>query len=459
MNTSPTIPKRYILAGQTVARRVPEVLGRRGLTPAFDRWVLTAHAGHVWLFGALDVREVERLERYTDDDLLHHLSTACDGVPVYPSNTNGLRYGFLLSRRPRLPRRADFPGCARGVARLGERGDGPLAVRWNDLGHLLVAGMTRSGKSNFLRLLVYQALREGTALLLADLDGATFPMLAGSPTLLASVARAPEDAHTLVARALAECDRRAALYQAVPGYPEKVEEYNEVVTTRGGQGRSGATPLLPRLLVILDEFNATCVALGSARGQFAGDVAALCWRGLKFGVNVIVAAQDFDKRIVGRMRDQVNAICFRVRSPELARAVGCAGPHRIPEGLPGRAVTDRWGPLQTYYLDKTLLVGGDPAPVLDEREQALVGWALAENGGYLGLAEMMARGWGQGEARRLARDWEMRGWLAKDPDAANKRRITGALEALAYNLQTLHSPTDPVESLQTAPQTAGRADG
>jgi hypothetical protein len=399
-----TIPKKYTLTGQAVVRRVPAVLAGRGLEPAFSGWVMTSHAGRVWLFGVLDLPRLERLERYTDGALLHHLSTVCDGVPVYVSNSSGLRYGFLLSRRPTLPRRLDFPGCARGVARLGERGAGqPVSVRWDDLGHLLVAGMTRSGKSNFLRLVTYQGLREGAQLLLADVDGATFPMLAGSPSLLAPIAGTPDEVHGLVKKGLAECDRRSLLYSQAEGFPETLDEYNTKIARRS----SPSNPLNPfhplsRVLVVLDEFNATAVALGGARGAFAGDVASLCWRGLKFGVNVVVAAQDFDKRVVGRMRDQVDAICFRVKSAELARAVGCAGAHRIPPGLQGRAVAERWGPLQTYLFDKALLVDGDRSPVLDGRERALVEWAVAENDGYLGLGDIRSRDWRPGEARRLA---------------------------------------------------------
>jgi len=438
------IPKRYVMVGQSVAHRVPKVMAGRGLEEAISDWVLTINGGRVWLFGVLNPHRLERLERYVDKALLHHLSTACDGVPVYLSNTNGLRYGFLLSQRPRLPASVDFPGCKRGLVRLGVGPAGqPVAVRWEDLGHLLVAGMTGAGKSNFLRLLVHQAIGEGTALLLSDLDRATFPMLRDHPALLADIAGTPEDARAIVSRALAECERRAALYQQVSGYPETLEEYNAQVIKDGGE-------TLPRLLITLDEFNATTLALGGPRGAFAGDVASLAWRGRKFGVNLVFAAQDFTKAIIGRVRDQVRAaVCFKVRSAEVARAMGCAGAARISESRPGRAMTDRWGPLQVYRFDKELLVNGTPS-VLSEEEEELVTWALEDNDGYLGLADIQDQaGMGQGEARRLAADWELRGWLRKDRDAGNKRYITPELAALATNhkahkaLQPPPSPTNP----------------
>jgi len=215
-----TIARRYMLQSQAVARRVEEVLNKRGLKPAFSDWVLTQDAGMTLLFGVLDVRQIERLERYSDDRLLHQLTTVCNGLPCYLSNTNGLRYGFLLSQRPRLPRNVDFPGCKRGLVRLGVGPAGqPITTTWNHLGHLLVAGKTGAGKSSFLRLLAYQGLREGMMLLLSDLDGTSFPMLAGNPALLSSIAGTPEEAHEVVAHGLAECNRRAALYRGVAGYP------------------------------------------------------------------------------------------------------------------------------------------------------------------------------------------------------------------------------------------------
>lgn len=436
------ISRRFQMTGQTVAYRIPRVLERRGLDPAFRDWVMTSHGGRVWLFAEVAARRVDRLERYSDQKLLHQMSTVCDGIPVYLSNSNGLRYAFLLSQRPRLPVRAEFPGCKRGFMRLGVGVVGkPVTRRWKDLGNLLVGGMTGAGKSNFLRLLAYQGLAEGAQLLLSDIDRATFPMLAEHDALLADIAATPEEAREVVARGLAECDRRAALYQSVPGYPDKLSEYNAV-----------ADEPLPRVLVILDEYNATAIANGGARGNFCGDVAALAWRARKFGLTVVTAAQDFEKRIVGRMRDQMNAICFKIRSKELARAVGCIGAANIRPDLPGRAVTSEWGILQVYEFDKALLIGG--GSILSDSEHALVTWALAENEGYLSLTDIQEHANLKPYAtRQLASDWERRGWLVKDTEAKNRRRVTQELEGLVYKLQTLQSPTNSPANLQTDLQT------
>lgn len=433
------ISKARLREAEAIAQRVPEVLRQRGLRPAFSDWLLTAEQEQVWLFGVLDVAKIERLERYTTAEVLHHLATDLGGRRVYLSNHSGLRYAVLLSRPPRLPQRVDLPGVQRGFVILGQQHTGVmLSVPWARLGHLLVAGKTGAGKSAFNRLLVYQALAEGFRLLLADLDGATFPMLAEHPALLAPLARTPAAMLAVVERALGECDHRAGLYGQMSGYPETLEEYNTEAV------RNGAA-ILPRVLVVLDEFNAAVMATGGAQGTLATTVATLGWRGRKFGLNLIFSAQDFTKATVGRVRDQVSAaICFRVRGAEIARAIGCPDAVNIPESRPGLAMTDRWGPVQACYLDKALLVQeatGKTATILSLAECEMVRWALTQNNSYLGLTDIQDQlHIGQRPARRLAEEWELRGWLEKDTQMSNRRRITPQLRA---QLDKVTEPTKP----------------
>lgn len=441
------ISRSRLREAEAIAKRLPDVLQRRGLRPAFSDWLLTADHGLTWLFGVLDLRRVGRLEQYTQPELLHHLSTAIGGRPVYLSNSSGLRYAVLLSRPPRLPQRVNFPGVQRGLVVLGQRATGELLrVPWERLGHLLVAGKTGAGKSSFDRLVVYQALAEGCQLLLADLDGATFPMLAEHPTLLAPLARSPEAMLGVVERALGECDHRASVYGQVGGFPENLEEYNAAAV------REGAAPL-PRVLVVLDEYNAAVLGSGGANGPLATAVAALGWRGRKFGLNLIFSAQDFTKAVVGRVRDQINAaICFRVRGGEVARAVGCPAAVRIPESRPGMAVTDRWGPVQTCYLDKALLVqaAGRPGvkPALTAEEWELATAAL-ENGGRLSIPMLQAGGLSEWQARKTLNDWEQRGWVRRDPRHDNARYITAKLHALLSSPQAAQTPSNRLKPAQT----------
>lgn len=418
-----TITRSRVLEARVIANKIPRVLRGRGLKPAFGDWVLVEDAGMVWLFGVLQVERLEKLERYTAPALLHHLSTAAAGRPVYLSNTSGLRYAVLISQPPRLPRCVDFPGMLRGSAVLGQRYTGePVSVPWSKMGHLLIAGKTGAGKSNFLRLLVYQARAEGFRLALGDLDGSTFPMLAEDVALLTPLAREPSAMVQMLARVAGECEARAELYAQTEGFPDSLEEYNSAIVRTGGAA-------LPRVLVVLDEFNAAVLAAGGARGPLAQEAAALGWSGRKYGVHLVFAAQEFTKSVLGSVRDQVAAaICFRVRSAASARMVGCTGAERIPESRPGLAMTDRWGPLQAYFLDKRLLIkgAGGGGTLLTEQERETLQRA-EENGGRMSIP--LLKGWGMTEraARRMLSEWELRGWVRRDPQRQNARYLTGKL--------------------------------
>ena len=439
------ISKSRRLEAEAIARRIPATMQRRGLQPAFSDWLLTEDQGLVWLFGVVDDRRVERLEHYVSASLLHHLSTVIGGRSIYLSNSSGLRYAVLLSKPLPLPRRVDFPGRQRGRVLLGVRSGGAsVGVPWSRMGHWLVAGKTGAGKSVFLRLLVYQALGEGAQLLLADTDDTTFPMLAGHPALLAPTAHTSQDLTALIERALGECEHRAALFKQVAGFPDNLDEYNLIVAKEGGDP-------LPRLLVVLDEFNAMVTAAGGARGSLATAVATLGWRGRKFGVNLVFAAQDFTKAIVGRVRDQVSAVvCFRVRGAETARAVGCPAAVRLPELRPGLAVTDRWGLLQAYYLDKSLLLPESQtlACPLTADEQALVNRALEETEGRLSISFLLQWGMTEWQARRLLKEWELRGWVQKNHLRHNARYVTEKMRQMLSSPQTSQTTSSPSNSLK-----------
>lgn len=419
LNDDEQVSKRDVRLAQSIAARLPGVLSKRRLPAPFSGFFLTRSQGLTFFFAVLDTGQVEYLERYTSKELLHQMSTEIGGLPVYLSNSTGLRYAVLLSARPHLPRQVQLPGeIGSGQVGLGVRMDGQhVLVPWVRLGHVLTAGMTGSGKSVFLRSLVYQAVRDGMQLLLADMDQATFPMMVGHEALLAPLATSAADAAQLIERALAECDNRAALFQKAQGYPENLEEYNQ-----------HAVEKLQRVLVVLDEFS----AVASAVPQLKERIAALGWRGRKFGLHVVFAAQEFTKDLVGPLRDQVNlALCFRVRSAEMAKRVGCAGAESIAANRPGLAMTDRWGPIQTYYVNKALLA---EAPILGMTEEDQLAYATGINaGGHISIPLLVAEGLSEWKARQLLNRWELRGWIIRD---GQNRRISAKLARILSNPQT-----------------------
>ncbi len=402
-----------------IMARLPRALLERGLEPAVGAWVYSTAQDLRVLFAVLDVEGVGRMERYIANTTLHQLSTALEGLPVVVSNTDGLRYAVILSDRPLLPARAEFPGCKQDLVSLGIGSHGPVAVNWQGqivLGNTLVVGSPGSGKSNFLQLLALQAIRDDHRLLVADPDGRTFPMLVDSPALDMPVASEPEEVADLVARGLGECEHRAVLYETLPGYPDDLPTYNAAAV------KAGTDPLQP-VTVILDELNSSLDALGGPRSKFGRDLARLARIARKFGVTLVGAAHEFSMADLGNLRRHITtAVAFRVASRDLARQIGCAGAHLVGTNRPGRAVTNRWGNLQTYLVDKADLEVA--APILTVEDRELLEWAR-ENDGVLSIPILMRyhhmQEW---PARKLLEEWSLRGWVVKSPTLGNARTLT-----------------------------------
>ena len=396
------ISQREQLQAENIARRLPRLLAQRKLKPAFSGFGLTRISGLSMLFAILDTHEIGDHAAYISPELLHQFSTELGGLRVYLSNSTGLRYVILLSPLPKLPRQVELPpDVPRGKVALGLSFTfRPIILDWELVRHLAVLGQTGSGKSVFLRSLVHQAIREEMQLMLADMDQTTFAMWQGHPNLLAPIATTPAEALDLIQKALGECDHRARLFQSMPGHPEKLSEYNATAV------KQGAEPL-PRVLVVLDEASAVLCVMGGGKGALGQALATLGWRGRKFGIHFIFGAQEFTKDLVGPVREQVGlSVCFRVRSEEMAKRMGCSGASRIPEGRPGLAITDRFGPMQAYFVPKTLLLANPILmPTLSEIERGVFERARRETEGRLSIPILV--GWGNREraARQLLESW------------------------------------------------------
>ncbi len=438
--TDITISHREMRLAETVSRQLSNALVRRKLTPAFSDFYVTHLAGMTPLIAVLDTAKLGDHSSYISPDLMHQLSTDLGGMPVYLSNHSGIRYVVLLSPLPKLPRKVDLPlDAPRGKLAIGVRFTGqPVLLDWETFLHLAVLGNTGSGKSIFLQSLVSQAIRDDMKVLLSDIDQATFGMLEGHPNLAAPIATSPQAALGLIEYALAECDRRAELFKSLSAHPQKLSEYNALAV------KANMDPL-PRMLVVLDEASSVLTALGGAKGAMGQALATLGWRGRKFGIHFIFAAQEFTKDIVGPVRDQVGlTLCFRVRNGQMAERMGCKGAERIPENRPGLAISDRHGPIQTYFVDSSALSQAQNLlPVISDDEQPLFARSLRETDGRLSIPILVSWGSRERVARHLLEAWELRGWVMRDPQRDNARYITPKLAQILSNRQTGQTASNP----------------
>lgn len=415
-----------------------------------EQYVLDAVNGRVALGATFNPMQMGRsLSVYESDDTARRLMDALGGLPVVITRKQGLQYIIPLSGKPEFPTMVELPTeTRRGMVSIGVTYNGKVISKpWKLVGHIMVVGKTRSGKSTALRLLAFQALRDGFQLAIADNDRATFPMLKDHPALIAPIAPDAEAAFGLIERISAECDLRAKMFESMPGYPETLDEYNQLAEANGRE-------TIQPLLVILDELNNTLIRAPKQK-LLTNLLGALGMRTLKFGVHIVFAAHEFTKEQIGMIRPQCETIlAFRNEQREMSALLGCAGAERIADGAQGRVITNKWGRLQTYYLDKSRLgrtVSAEvPASPLSENEALLVKRSLSEAGGKMTVGMLTLWGYGPREARTLVESWESSGWLEKDAKQGNARVITAKLADLASNRQTAQTPSNPQIWRQTA---------
>jgi hypothetical protein len=116
--------------------------------------------------------------------------------------------------------------------------------------------------------------------------------------------------------------------------------------------------------------------------------------------------------------------------------VGCPDAVQISENRPGLACTDRWGPVQTFFLDKNALTGFSLHTLLNRFDLMLAQRAMTEAEGKMSIPLLVAWGISERRARALVEAWELRGWLRQDHARQNARYITAKFQDLLSNSQS-----------------------
>jgi len=383
------------------------------------------------------------ISKLVHPDTLHHL-TAVVGKPVKRLNTTGLTYCVALKpqRKQRLSRMVELDLSHRPtgdyVIGFGLSREGEVWKPLEKLRHIVVAGSTDSGKSAFLRSLLYQLLKQPlpVELYLADMEGLTFAAFEGVPQLAHPIAESVEDATQIAFRLAQEMERRAALYQATGRFPEKLSEYHQAVLN---SQLSTLESRLPWIVAIFDEFTALMDEAGK-RSDLYHLVGQLAMRGRKYGITLVFAGQDFKAdllgtRITNQLRTRVQFACATAYQSQVV--LGRAGAEKIT--MPGRALVSFGGKIievQTFWVDKerVLSLRQEPVSPLAGDEQELVLYALEHLGGKFNIHDLAAAFSGrvsQRQIEQLSRAWEARGWLKAGPTRADGKTVTPELRRLA----------------------------
>ncbi len=402
-------------------------------------------------YGVLEV-DVQRLPprvniaRLTHPETIHHL-TAVVGKPVYKLNTTGLTYCIELKprSRQRLPTAVELNMESRPPGDyMIPIGQGPDKAEWRSLyetSHILVGGESRSGKSTWLNALLVALLStyppEALRLALIDPKGVEFTPFDGLPHLVRPVATEPRSASSLTTCLIDEMDRRRDLFAGL--FARHLQAYNERAV------ELGAEPL-PLILVVIDEVSDIALQAG-LNSTFYKNLIRLSSKGAAFGLILVLATQNPKAEVLNTLirGNMSTRIAFRVASSEHSKTIlGRSGAQELPRTIRGRLLARLDGTLtelQGFYVaDEAVLAlarrwaelsGG---PQLSELERALVLYARQELGGHFPIERIAEAFKGQISRRqlvKLARRWELNGWLSERSSVVEPRQITETLYRLA----------------------------
>lgn len=217
--------------------------------------------------------------------------------------------------------RATIGMAADGIVDIDLVRDGP---------HGLIAGTTGAGKSELLRSLVAaMATAAGPAHLsfvLVDYKGgATFDACAALPHVVGVITDLDDQLADRALRSLhAELRRREGILRD--------HGAADLTALRG----TAPEVLLPRLVVVIDEF----AALVAEQPGFLHALVGVAQRGRSLGVHLLLATQRPNGVISDDIRANTNLrIALRLQdTADAIDVVGIAAPAQLPRGLPGRAV-------------------------------------------------------------------------------------------------------------------------
>jgi len=433
----------YIKA-QDIAEIIQRVMTEEMRLEPPSQWWMIQDEQFKWLIGVMDVQHLRgSIAKYTTEVVRHQLSTAIGGLPVALSNSTGLRYGILLSGRPKLPKAIAFPGMPeeRDVIRLGMGLRGEVAIHAKKMVNMIVGGGQDSGKSTFLRMAAYTGRAHGAKLYLVDPMAHTFNPDAWNRLAAAEVAGSRSD----LLKVQAEVEERSALFRlaaknGIP--PEDIDAYNLV-----------SEEPLPRAWLIGDEMN-TYLSDKAVQEK----VADLARVGRKWGVHLILAGHNWRSDDIPRGLSAMfpTRLCLRVADDTSGRVT--LDDHRwgrqaMKFRVPGRAVL-RAGTYQTIQVYQVTqeqemeclasAVTDSLSPLPDE-EMEIVRRALSEAGGKMTISLLEEWGMGHREARRMVETYEVRGWLEQDVAQGNARVITSKLTKLLPNRQTRQTLPNPAK--------------
>lgn len=229
----------------------------------------------------------------------------------------------------------------------------PYYLDFNDQSNLLVGGCPGSGKTRFVRLLAYQALRLGHKVIIGDFKGLDFQKFEPKCQVIYSH---KELIDTLIFLNDVEIERRKKLFRSVGA--ENITDYNKIT------GKN-----LKRIFLVIDELGEAMevvnVKIDKKERKVMEEILenytkSLARLGRAYGINLIFGTQRPDVGIIqGQTRSQfIYRVCFLADDMTSRIVLNSSIAEEIPYNAKGRCFAREgviYTPVQVYNFEFPLL--------------------------------------------------------------------------------------------------------
>lgn len=337
----------------------------RSLLPAIvDTWLEVRGEESATLYPHLQVVQVDRADKALADELSRSIAGLVDeGSSTVSSAVPQLvPLGAICS--PALEA-GSLDASESLIAAVGETATSLMEIDLVQHGpHLLIGGTTGSGKSELLRSMLLSLVSRYTsrelAMLLIDYKGgASLEQFRALPHCIGMVSNLGEDDVSRVIQFLnAEIARRQGLLKDYQG------EYRLY--------RQAGNSVLPRLVVVIDEFGGFTAPVGGGANASSREAAVLniAARGRSLGVHLVLSTQSPRGVVSSAVLANVNArLCLRTLDDgDSIAVIGEPDAARLPRSLVGRCFarldTGELAQFQSAYTgSRTLAQRDDDKPV------------------------------------------------------------------------------------------------
>ena len=322
---------------------------------------------------------------------------------------------------------------------IGYDARGPIIQPLHKLGHILVGGMTGSGKSNWLQALLLTLLSTNTPddlqLVFIDPKRLESVFWENDPHLFQPIAHTLDEATRAMRAVMLEVERRERMLSA--SLERSVESFNAHQPNR----------TLPALLAAIDEF-LDLAEEGGPRSEFYSLLVRNANRARAVGVRFVLCATNPKSEVMNTsLRGACSTrIAFRVREVSQSRTIlDATGAEQLP-AVPGRMLAclpDRGTvELQAPFVSDEMLRGMNSAnvnptvdrPVLSELQSEMVRYAVESLKGTFPVKALYERFKGRvswAALKALASKWESSGWLMPGLSVTASRQVSDELAALS----------------------------